>query len=150
MTAHDSQSFFKPDEFSCQDSTILANCYNLAHVLLKRSRSDHLFVALRSLQYLAIIEQNSFWFVDSMAYAVRGDEGGRLIRVSWHPIKTPQQRDSLTENMDCRVLFYGQDMKDVQMRLSTELYQSLLMIDKHNQQQLKTDGVVSILPLKVD
>jgi len=150
MTAHESQSFFKPDEFSCQDSTILANCYNLAHVLLKRSQSDHLFVALRALQYLAIIEKDSFWFVDSMAYAVRGDEGGRLIRVSWHPIKTPHERDSLTENMDCHVIFYGQDMQQVQRRLATQLYQGLLLVDKHNKEQLKVDCVVSILPLKSD
>ena len=150
MTAHDTQSFFKPDEFSCQDSTILANCYNLAHILLKRSRSDHLFVALRSLQYLAIVEDNSFWFVDSMAYAVRGDEGGRLIRVSWHPTKTANERKSLTEHMGCRVIFYGGDMKEVQTRLTTEFYKELLLIDQHHLEKLKTDCVVSILPLKND
>jgi len=150
MTAHDTQSFFKPDEFSCHESTILANCYNLAHVLLNRSQSDHLFVALRSLQYLAIIESNSFWFVDSMAYAVRGDEGGRLIRVSWHPTKTAHERESLTENMDCHVIFYGKDMKNVQTRLVTEFHKELLLLDKHQKEALKTDCTVSILPLRIN
>jgi len=150
MSAHDTQSFFKPDEFSCQDSTILANCYNLAHTLLKRTQSDHLFVALRSLQYLAIVEEDSFWFVDSMEYAVRGDEGGRLIRVSWHPTKTPHEREALTENMDCHVIFYGQDMKEVQMRLTTEFYKELLLIDKHYQENTHVESSISILPLSID
>ena len=150
MAAHDTQTFFKPDEFSCQDSIILANCYNLSHVLLKRSQSDHLFIALRSLQYLAIIENDSFWFVDSMEYAVRGDDGGRLIRISWHPTKSAHERKSLTENMDCHVIFYGGDMNVVQSRLMTEFYQELLLLDKHHQEQLKADCTISILPLRQD
>ena len=57
MTAHDTQSFFTPDEFSRQQTRLLSQTYNLAHVLLNRSQSDHLFVPIRSLQYLAIIDR---------------------------------------------------------------------------------------------
>ncbi len=148
MTAHDTQSFFTPDEFSCQQSRLLSQTYNLAHVLLNRSQSSHLFVPVRSLQYLAIIERNVFWFVDSLAYAVRGDEGGRLIRVSWHPVISPNEREGLTQNMDCRVIFYGEDMSEIQKRLNSELYQSMLQIDQRHRDSVHTDCKVSILPLK--
>lgn len=148
MTAHDTQSFFTPDEFSCQQTRLLSQTYNLAHVLLNRSQSDHLFVPIRSLQYLAIIEKNAFWFVDSLAYAVRGDEGGRLIRVSWHPLISANERDSLIQHMDCRVVFYGEDMSEIQNRLSSEFYQSMLLVDQRHRDSLITASNVSILPLK--
>lgn len=150
MTVHDTQSFFTPDEFSRHESRLLSQTYNLAHVLLNRSESNHLFIPIRSLQYLAIIEKNAFWFVDSMAYAVRGDEGGRLIRVSWHPLISAHEREGLTQNMDCQVIFYGEDMSEIQKRLNSEFYQSMLLIDQRHRDSLSTDCNVSILPLRHD
>ena len=149
MTAHDTLSFFTPDEFFCQKTRLLSQTYNLAHVLLKRSQSEHLFIPIRSLQYLAIIEQNDFWFVDSLAYAVRGDEGGRLIRVSWHPVIHANEREGLTQNMDCRVIFYGEDMSETQRRLNGEFYQAMLQIDQRHRDTLKADCTISILPLRI-
>jgi len=148
MTAHDTQSFFTPDEFFCLKTRLLSQTYNLAHVLLNRSQSSHLFIPIRSMQYLAVIEKSTFWFVDSLAYTVRGDEGGRLIRVSWHPLMTANQRDSLTQHMDCRVIFYGGDMSETQTRLNSEFYQAMLQIDQRHRESLVTDCSVSILPLK--
>ncbi len=148
MTAHDTQSFFTPDEFFCEQTRLLSQTYNLAHTLLKRSHSSHLFIPIRSLQYLAIIEMNAFWFVDSLAYATRGDEGGRLIRISWHPLIKAHQRESLTQNMDCRAIFYGGDMSDIQKRLNGEFYQAMLQLDQRHRDTVNTDCKVSILPLK--
>lgn len=150
MTAHVTHSFFIPDEFSCQESRILSQTYNLAHVLLHRSESDHLFIPIRPLQYLGIIEKDAFWFVDSLAYAVRDNEGGRLIRVSWHPIVDENHhRDSLEQNIDCNVIFYGDDMSTIQTRLCSEFYQAMLQMDQRHRDSIKTDCTVSILPLKI-
>jgi len=148
MTAHDTQSFFTPDEFFCRKTRLLSRTYNLAHVLLNRNQTDHLFVPIRSLQYLAIIEKNAFWFVDSLAYAVRNDDGGRLIRVSWHPLINPNQREGLTQDVDCRIIFYGEDMSDIQTRLSSEFYQSMLQIDQRHRDSLNAACKVKILPLR--
>lgn len=150
MTAHDTQSFFTPDEFSSQTSRLLSSTYNLAHVLLHRSQSEHLFIPIRSLQYLAIIEKDAFWFVDSMAYAVRGDEGGRLIRISWHPLIKISERNALTEHVDCHVTFYGEDMSEIQTRLHSEFYQAMLQIDQRHRDSLNTGYTVNILPLKIN
>ena len=147
MAAHDIQSFFTPDEFFCQKTRLLSRTYNLAHILLNRSQSSHLFIPIRSMQYLAIIEKNAFWFVDSLAYAVRNDEGGRLIRVSWQPLINASQRDSLTQHMDCRVVFYGEDMSEIQNRLNSEFYQAMSLIDQRHRDSLIGDGNISILPL---
>ncbi len=149
MGAHDTQSFFTPDAFFCKKTRLLSRTYNLAHVLLNRSRSDHFFVPIRSLQYLAIIEKNAFWFVDSMAYAVRDNEGGRLIRVSWHPVTAASEREGLTQDMDCRVIFYGEDMSEIQTRLCNEFYQAMLLIDQRHRDAIHAQSKVSILPLRV-
>ncbi len=148
MTAHDTQSFFTPHEFFCLKYRLPSKTYNLAHVLLNRSQSSHLFIPIRSLQYLAIIEKNTFWFVDSLAYAVRGDEGGRLIRVSWQPLINADQRDSLTQHMDCRAIYYGEDMGEIQNRLNTEFYQAMVLIDQRHRDLLEANYKVNILPLK--
>jgi len=149
MAAHDTQSFFTPDEFFCQGEQLLSQTYNLAHVLLNRAESSHLFVPIRSMQYLAIIEQDTFWFVDSLAYAVRGDEGGRLITVSWHPVLKAQQREGLDQHMDCRVIFYGQDMSDIQQRLRGEFFQAMQLMDQRHRDSLNPDCKVNILPFRV-
>jgi len=148
MTAHDTQTFFKPDAFFCKKTKLLSQVYNLAHVLLNRSNSNHLFIPVRSMQYLAILEKNAFWFVDSLAYAVREDEGGRLIRVSWHPLISANEREGLNQHMDCQVIFYGEDMSEIQNRLNSEFYQAMLEIDQRHRQSLVSENKISILPLK--
>jgi len=148
MSTHDTQSFFTPDEFSSHTSRLTCNIYNLAHVLLNRCQCDHLFIPIRSLQYLAIIEQDAFWFVDSQAYAVRGDEGGRLIRISWHPLINAHEREGLTQHMDCKVIFYGEDMSEIQRRLNSEFYQAMVQIDQRHRDSLPSNGLAKVLPLK--
>lgn len=129
MTAHHTQSFFTPDEFCCLQEPLLSSTYNLAHLLLNRCQAEHLFVPVRSMQYLAIVEANTFWFVDSLAYAVRRNEGGRMITVSWHPVNTAK-RESMEQHIDCRVMYYDRDMSDVQNRLRREFYQAMLLLDQ--------------------
>ena len=148
MTAHDTQSFFKPKVFSSQTSRLVSTTYNLAHVLLNRSESDHLFIPIRSLQYLALIEKDAFWFIDSMAYAVQDDEGGRLIKISWHPLIPVSQREGLTQHMDCEVNFYGEDMSLMQTRLNNEFYQAMLQIDQRHRDTISSTGSIKILSLK--
>jgi len=148
MTAHDKQSFFTPEEFSCQKSRLTSATYNLAHILLNRNQLDHLFIPIRSMQYLAVIEQSHFWFVDSQAYAVQDNEGGRLIRISWHPIMDPSQRTGLNQPIDCRVVFYGKDMNDIQRRLIGEFYQAMSLVDRRHSQSLPTNSGINITQLK--
>lgn len=149
MTAHETQSFFLPDEFFCLQTRLLSQTYNLAHILLNRSQSDHVFIPVRSLQYLAIVEKNTFWFVDSLDYAVRGNEGGRLIRISWHPLLHTNEREGLNQDMDCRVLYYGKDMHDIQNRLGHEFYQSMLQVDQRQRDSIKAGCKAKILQLRL-
>lgn len=146
MAANDTQSFFKPAEFSCQKKQLPAITYNLAHVLLNRSKSTHLFVPIRSMQYLLIIEADAFWFVDSLAYAVRNNEGGRLIAVSWHPVLSVQDRTDLNRHMPCHVIFYGEDRAGIQIRLQGELFSALQLLDQRYREKNIPQNGAQILP----
>jgi hypothetical protein len=148
MPAHDTQSFFTPDEYSCLSETLLSKTYNLAHILLNRSQSTHLFIPIRSMQYLAIIEKNMIWFVDSLTYAVRDNEGGRLITVSWQPILSVHQRNDLNEHVPCHVIFYGGDRNEVHKRLRSEFYVAMGLIDQRYRKTSLPGGGAKILSLK--
>lgn len=148
MSANSTESFFIPDQFSCQQERLPSQTYNLAHILFNRCQSDHLFVPIRSMQYLAIIEQNAFWFVDSMAYAVQDSEGGRLITVSWHPILSPSNREGLDQHMDCRINFYRSDMSDIHRRLRGEFFQAMQLMDNRFRDTIRADSKIAILPLR--
>ncbi len=149
MTAHDTQSFFTPEPFLCLKTTLLARSYNLTQVLLKRSQSDHVFIPIRNLQYLAIIERDVIWFVDSQAYATRGDEGGRLVTISWQPVIPDGQREGLTQPLDNRVIFYQQDMSEIQSRLCGEFFQAMQLLDQRYRDKHIPASGARILPLSL-
>lgn len=148
MPAHETQSFFTPDEFCCCQEPLLASTYNLARVLLNRSGSEHVFVPIRSIQYLAVVEAANFWFVDSLAYAVRGTEGGRKITVSWHPAQPNSEREGLDQHLDCRVVYYEKDMSDIQTRLRGEFFQAMQQLDQRYRDRHIPAGGAKILSLK--
>lgn len=141
------QTFFLPRQFSTQKSTMRFETYNLAQTLLNRTQSDHVFVPIRSLQYLAIIDGRDIYFVDSQAYAVNDNEGGRMITISWHP-SVDIERDSLEQNIPMEIIFYDQDMKDIQRRMCQEFYQAMLQMDqRYRDEQIPVEGA-KIVKLK--
>ena len=135
MSSHSSASFFTPEVYSTHDDLILANTYNLAHTLLHRSNTTHLFIPIRSMQYLAIIEADTIWFVDSMAYAVQDGEGGRMITISWHP-QGDTNREGLNQHVPCRVTYYGEEQDEIQRRLRNEFLQAMELVDQRYREQL--------------
>ncbi len=147
MSFDETHSFFTPPIHSSHQEHIVAGVYNLAQVLLKRSDSEFLFVPVRTMQYLAIVEANAFWFVDSLAYAVQDGEGGRVITVSWH-LGSTTERTSLDERMDCEVVYYGEDRSEIQTRLRGEFHQAMQLMDQRFRERVQSEGEVRILPFK--
>lgn len=147
MKPHSQQIFFLPKQFLTTASKLRSETYNLAHTLLNRTDSDHVFVPIRSLQYLAVIDGNDFWFVDSQAYAVSDNEGGRMITISWHP-DTMIHRESLEDNIPMKINFYDQDMQAIQVRLCREFYEAMQLMDQRfRDEKIPAEGA-RILQLK--
>ncbi|KAA6186735.1 hypothetical protein F2Q65_05040 [Thiohalocapsa marina] len=114
------QTFFRPDELRREHGRIRADLFNRCRLLLSRSRLAHVFVPIRGMQFLAVITPDEVLFVDSEAYAVRGDEGGRMILLAWQRLAA-EPRDSLTAPVSMDVVHYHPDQEQTQRRLMAEL-----------------------------
>jgi hypothetical protein len=112
--------FFRPDtEYARELTTIPAPIHNALRQLLQQARGSSVFIPIRSMQYLAVIDAEEVIFVDALGgYAYHDGEGGRLIRLAWRPFVG---RDSLCDPVSCEMVYYFNDLKDVQRRLLSEI-----------------------------
>ena len=91
------ETFYRPPELSREPRTLPADTYNLAHVLLKRAATGCLFVPLRGMQFLAVLDAEEFIFVDR--------EGRRMIELAWQNF-APQARRALDEPVSYEAVYY--------------------------------------------
>jgi hypothetical protein len=125
--------FFLPDEVRRETIQIPAAMYNRCRLLLSRCRYEHIFVPIRSMQYLAVIDQEGIVFVDSQAYAVRGGEGGRMILLAWQ-FRPELRPDSLTEPVPIDVVYYHPSAVEIQKRLMGDFNKSLDILEARYQE----------------
>ncbi|MEA1889757.1 MAG: hypothetical protein U9N50_08270 [Pseudomonadota bacterium] len=140
-------TFFLPGEYERKDWSVPADIYNLYRLLLNKSTAGSVFVPIRSMQFLAALDQHEIIFVDSLAYAVSDNQGGRVILISWK-FPTHPERESLTEAVPGEVVYYARKSDTVQLRLATEFKQAMELMDsRYRDQTIPTEGA-RILPLK--
>ncbi|MCP3870102.1 MAG: hypothetical protein GY703_18800 [Gammaproteobacteria bacterium] len=120
-----SELFFRPAPIQKHSMTIPADLYNRCRLLLSRCEGGYLFVAIRSMQYLAVIDSQEVVFVDSQAYAVHDGEGGRIIMVSWC-FHEANSRDSLTAPVPIEVLHHQPGLEGEANRLLSEFRKALI------------------------
>ncbi len=129
MTNTVTETFFLPNEVDRKDWLVPSGIYNLYHSLQVRCETGHVFVPIRTLQFMAVLDKNEIVFVDSQSYATSKNEGGRLILIAWKfPIS--HDRDALTDPMPCEVVFYEKKSSDLQLRLVSEFRQAMELIDQ--------------------
>jgi len=90
-----------------------AATYNLAHTLLAHSPSATVFVPIRTMQYLAILDHEEFVFLDS--------EHKSWIEIAWQNFH-PQQRNALDEPVGYEAVYYTSEAADIMLRLQREFY----------------------------
>lgn len=134
MTVSATETFFLPDEVGRKESSISADMYNLARTLLSRSEFSCVFVPIRSLQFLGVITESEVVFVDSQAYAYNGDEGGRLIVLAWK-FRNTGNRKSLKDPVECDVVYYHPNGRDIQLRLIGDFRNALKLLDERYRAQ---------------
>jgi hypothetical protein len=119
-------TLYRDRPVSSTPRTLPATVYNLARALVARSPQGCVFVPVRGLQYLAVIDREEFVFVDS-CYP-------NIVAISWADFR-PQARDALDEPVPYRCFLYGAgEAVEVQRRLSAEFAGALrAMADKEPQ-----------------
>ncbi|HRB97487.1 MAG TPA: hypothetical protein PKY67_07235 [Nitrosomonas sp.] len=88
-----------------------ASTYNLAITLLARCPTRHLFVPIRSMQYMAIIDHEEFVFIDG--------ERKCWIDIAWRNFK-PQIRDALDQPVAYEAVYYRENMSAIMTRLHSD------------------------------
>jgi hypothetical protein len=95
-----------------------ASTYNLAHTLLARA-GKCLFVPIRSLQYMAVLDTEEFIFVDSQNKA--------WVELAWQHFR-PQARSALNEPVPFEIVRYAPQASETMKRLPAEFYQALKVL----------------------
>jgi len=123
--------FFLPDEFRRETVNLPAKLFNRCRLLLSRCRYEHIFIPIRSMQYLAVLDEEGIIFVDSQAYAVRGGEGGRMILIAWQ-FRPDLRPDALNEPAPIDVVYYHPDAVQAQKRLMGDFVKALELVEARN------------------
>lgn len=102
---------YRSNETSRETHSLPANTYNLAITLLARCNSGHLFVPIRSMQYLAILDKTEFVFIDG--------ENKCWIDIAWQNFQS-RTRTSLDQPVTYEAVFYRENQAKIMSRLQRE------------------------------
>ena len=128
------ERFYREQEIARLPAFLPAATYNLAHTLLARA-GPCLFVPIRNLQYMAVLDAEEFIFVDSQNKA--------WVELAWQHFRS-QTRASLDEPVPFEVVHYLPQAAETMRRLPGEFHQALRLLANRQ----KPDGPATILNLQ--
>lgn len=146
MTTEVTETFFLPREIERREWSVSAGTYNLYRSLLIRNNNHHVFVPIRSMQFMAVLDGDEILFIDSQSYAVSGNTGGKMILVAWQFDKS-MQRGSLNNPVPCELVFYEQKNDTTQLRLVSEFKQAMELLDRRHRDSLPTRSGINIVEI---
>ena len=123
---------YREAELTREPHTLPAAVYNLAKHLIARSAGGVVFVPIRSMQYLAILDREEFVFVDNQYKS--------WIEVAWQHFH-PQARTSLEDPVPYEAVIYHPDGFATMRRLMGEFPRAMQLLDDREQ----PDGPAKVL-----
>ncbi|MBI5040828.1 MAG: hypothetical protein HZB57_06425 [Gammaproteobacteria bacterium] len=115
------ESFYREDPLEIRPAQLPAEVYNLAHRLLVRSGGSCLFVPVRGIQFLAVIDAEEIIFVDR--------EAKHLVELAWRHFR-PQARAGLGEPVPYEIHLYLAKARLTLPRLQGEFFKALALIEQ--------------------
>lgn len=112
-------TLYREDPILRESRHLPAEVYNLAHLLLARADKPCVFIPIRSMQYLAVIDQEEIVFVDR--------ELPGQVQLAWQKFHR-QERSALNERVAFDVAFYTPESLKIMARLLTEFPKALQAI----------------------
>ncbi len=110
------ESFYREDPLEVRPTYLPGGVYNLAHRLLVGSGGQCLFVPIRSIQYLAVIDAEEIIFVDR--------EARHLVELAWCHFR-PQARTGLDAPVPYEIHLYRDKAGQILPRLQDEFFKAL-------------------------
>ncbi|HEX9626617.1 MAG TPA: hypothetical protein VGA00_06740 [Acidiferrobacterales bacterium] len=114
------ETFYRPPELAREARSLPADTYNLARLLLKHSGAQCLFVSIRSMLYLAVVDAEEIVFVDGAA--------GRMMELSWQSFR-PQSRAALSDPVPYEAVYYSTAGRALMGRLQSEFHKALVQLE---------------------
>lgn len=115
--------------------TLPAATYNLACSLRARSPSGVLFVPIRSMQVLAILDPEEFVFLDS--------QYRNWVEIAWQGFR-PGRRQALDEPVPFEVVYYQAGGRQTMQRLQGEFHAALQILAARD----RVDGPARVLKFR--
>jgi hypothetical protein len=112
------ETFYRPDEVAREARTLPAATYQLARRLLGGGGAC-VFVPIRSMQVLAVLDGEEFIFVDR--------EGGRSIDIAWQHFR-PGERAALDAPVPYEAAYYSVAAPQTLSRLQGEFQKALAQL----------------------
>lgn len=110
------ETFYRGADLLREPRSMPAQTYNLSRILLARSRDPFVFVPIRSMQYLAIIEANEFNFLHA--------EARPNIELSWQDFASGG-RASLEDPVPYTIVHYAAGAAATMRRLQSEFSRAM-------------------------
>ena len=130
-------NFTRGDEIVREQRAIPAELYNKIRLLFSRVAGESLFVPIRSMQYLAVIDDEEIIFVDG--------QRPRVIEISWQDFHSGE-RDDLHNPVSYSCIYYNEKGRDIMGRLQSEFLKALRLMEER---QPKSEGA-SVTTLERD
>lgn len=116
------ETFYRPDkELLRTTRTLPAAIYNLAYTLLVQSPTGCVFVPIRAMQYMAVLDTAEFIFVDR--------ERPALIELAWQAFH-PGSRAALEDPVQFDLVYYDERAAHTMQRLVTEFHKALMLLSE--------------------
>ena len=110
------ETFYRPEPLAREDRMLPAETYNRAHHLVAQAHEGCVFVPIRSMQFLAVLDREEFVFIDR--------ERRNLIDISWQHFQ-PSQRSALDEPVPYEAVYYSATAPETMKRLQGEFQKAL-------------------------
>jgi len=111
--------FERGSELKREQRQIPAELYKTMHLRLSHHTQSHLFVPIRSMQYLAVIDAHEVVFVDGCR--------PRFVELAWCHFH-PQQRSDLISPIGYDCVYYTVQSISIMLRLQNEFFKALEML----------------------
>lgn len=135
------ETFYREEPIEVRSTRLPATLYNQVHTLLAQSQTGCVFVPIRSIQYMAVIDAEEIIFVDR--------EAKHLVEVAWRSFR-PQARTALDEPVPYEVHIYLKKAFEVMSHLQGAFQQALQQIDERHRADRAHDASAEVLPFQVD
>ncbi len=110
------ETFYRRDEVAREPRTLPAETYNLGRLLLARAGDGCVFVPIRRMQFLAVLDREEWIFVDR--------EGRRTIEIAWQHFR-PSERAALDAPVPYQAVYYSAEATETMRRLQGEYLKAL-------------------------